>query len=523
MPKTLPVEQYNTLIQSEERFRTLIEKSTDAIQLLDASGKIIYSSDSLKTVLGYTPEELNGDNPTAYIHPDDLDYFMREVGKLLKEPGSQVRLEYRVRHKDGKWVWLETIGVNHLHNPSLRALVGNFRDITQRKEIEHALAESEARLRFMAESMPQKIFTATKEGIIDYFNPQWEEFTGMPLEKIQGETFLSLIHPDDADENVLSWNKSVQTGEPFEYEHRFRSASGKYRWHLTRARAMRDENGEVFGWIGSSTDIEDVKQAKRRQERLEHQTALLTEQRRQLMELNRAKDEFISLASHQLRTPATGVKQYLAMILEGYASVEVPPEIRRMVKIAYESNERQLKIVDDLLKVAYVDAGKIKLELEACDMQKLLEDVVREQASVIAERRQKIDWGKKPRTRTVQADVRMMRMVLENIVDNASKYSPVGKTIHISLEATKKHLTVSIRDEGVGIGEEDQKNLFKKFSRIDNPLSAIVGGTGLGLYWAKQVISLHGGTVTVRSKLGEGSTFFIRIPLARKAATAAAD
>ncbi|MDB5181636.1 MAG: hypothetical protein JWP13_399 [Candidatus Saccharibacteria bacterium] len=523
MPKTLPVEQYNTLIQSEERFRTLFAKSTDAVQLLDEAGHIIYSSDSVKNVLGYDPSEVLGLRPLDYAHPDDLPEFKRQYARLLKKEGVRIDVEYRVLHKNGSWVWLEATIVNHLQNPVINALVGNFRNITKRKEIERALAESEARLRFMAESMPQKIFTADAKGFINYFNPQWSEYTGIPIGKIRPETFGEILHPNDYEENIKTWNQSIATGDPFVYEHRFRAANGKYRWHLTRARPMRDAKGNIISWLGSSTDIDDIKQAQRRQQRLERQKAVLTEQRRQLVEINKAKDEFISLASHQLRTPATGVKQYLAMILEGYASVPVPDEIRSMIEIAYESNERQLKIVDDLLKVAYVDAGKIRLEEEKYDMVRLLKDVVREHDSVIRGRKQKVAWANKPSQGTVYIDVHLMRMVLENIIDNASKYSPEGKTITLDVEATKKHLIVSIKDEGVGIGEEDCKNLFKKFSRIDNPLSAIVGGTGLGLYWAKQVIELHKGKIAVKSEVGKGSTFTIKIPLAQQTTAKAAD
>lgn len=514
MTKSVPTEQFDALLQSEERFRTLIEKSTDAIQLLDADGHIIYSSDSVKTVLGYEPDELDGEQPINYIHPEDLPHFTKNIAKLLARAGNQIHLEYRVKHKDGRWVWLETIGVNHLENPAIRALVGNFRDITRRKEYEHALRDSEARLRFMAESMPQKIFTSPPDGYIDYFNPQWLEYSGMSEEDIHEKSFLAFMHPDEMDANIRAWEKAVVAGEPFVYEHRFRDAKGNYRWHLTRARPMRDDEGNIIMWIGSSTDIEDVKQAKKRQERLEQRAALLTEQRKQLIELNQIKDEFISLASHQLRTPATGVKQYLGMILEGYAGVDVPPELRHMIEIAYESNERQLKIVNDLLKVASVDAGKVKIITKDCDMAKLVADVLKDMDSVFESRDQKVAVHSTCKSCVVRVDARLMRMVLENIFDNASKYSPPGRSVTIELKCTTKYLNIHVRDQGVGISPEDRDKLFRKFSRIDNELSSHVGGTGLGLYWARHVVELHNGRILVDSEAGKGSTFTIKLPLA---------
>jgi signal transduction histidine kinase len=242
---------------------------------------------------------------------------------------------------------------------------------------------------------------------------------------------------------------------------------------------------------------------------------LLTEQRRQLIELNRVKDEFISLASHQLRTPATGVKQYLGMILEGYAGVDVPPELRHMIEVAYASNERQLKIVNDLLKVASVDAGKVKIVTRDCDMTDLVDAVLNESRSVYESRNQKVVIQNNCKQYVVRIDDRLMRMVLENIIDNASKYSPEGKTITIDLKCTKKYLTIKVQDEGVGIAPQDLDKLFRKFSRIDNELSTHVGGTGLGLYWARHVVELHNGKILVSSEPGKGSTFTIRLPMSR--------
>ena len=514
MPKTVPKPKRRTPLQNEERFRTLIEQSTDAIQLLDGQGRIIYSSDSVKNVLGYTPAEIEKADPADHVHPDDLPAFTKKIQKMLTKPGGRVDALYRVRHKNGSWVWVETVAVNHLDNPAIEAVVGNFRNVTRRIEAEEALKKSEERLRFLAESMPQKIFTAGPDGIINYFNPQWSEYTGLSMEQINRLTFEHFIHPDDRQANMEAWQDAVTTAEPYEFEQRFRDAEGNYRWHLTRARAMRDEAGGVVAWIGSSTDIDDIRQARAREQRLQHQAALLTEQRQQLLELNRAKDEFISLASHQLRTPATGVKQYLGMILEGYAGDElIPPQVQRMVEVAYESNERQLKIVNDLLKVAYVDAGRIKLIKSDCDVQELIEGAVKDLQEVFSRRSQQVVCTNAVPDAIVQADCRLVRMVLENLIDNASKYSPEKSTVTIAVERAAGFLCIDITDQGVGISPEDHTKLFKKFSRIDNAMSTQVGGTGLGLYWAQQIIALHRGSIMVRSKAGEGSTFTVQLPL----------
>jgi two-component system sensor histidine kinase/response regulator len=236
------------------------------------------------------------------------------------------------------------------------------------------------------------------------------------------------------------------------------------------------------------------------------------EQRLQyLIDLNRAKDEFISLASHQLRTPATGVKQYLGMVLEGFVG-ELSESQQAVLQKANESNERQLRIVSDLLKVAQVDAGKVRLRKSDVDVAGLIRDVVKEQRKTFDGRRQTVLFEPEYDNLHLYFDRDTIRMVLENLIDNASKYSGEDKTVTITLRENDEEVQITIIDEGVGIKLEDQGRLFEKFSRIDNPLSTLVGGTGLGLYWAKKIVDLHNGKVTFESAIGKGTAFTIHLP-----------
>ena len=230
-----------------------------------------------------------------------------------------------------------------------------------------------------------------------------------------------------------------------------------------------------------------------------------------LIDLNRTKDEFISLASHQLRTPATGVKQYVGMVLEGFAG-ELNDTQHTLLSKAYESNERQLRIVSDLLKVAQVDAGKVVLRRSHVDVVNLIRDVIREQQATFKSRHQSIEFQPPQEKIIVHIDEDNVRMVIENIIDNASKYSGTNKTITVELGEADNTASIRIADQGVGIDEEYWDKMFEKFSRIHNPLSTHVGGTGLGLYWAKKIIDLHGGDISFTSHVGKGTTFTILLP-----------
>jgi len=242
-------------------------------------------------------------------------------------------------------------------------------------------------------------------------------------------------------------------------------------------------------------------------------TENLIKQRDKLQGLNDAKDEFISLASHQLRTPATAVKQYVGMLSHGYAG-ELSNEQLNMLGVAYKNNERQLEIIEDLLRVAKVDAGKVYLDKSSCDVVAQMEEAISGQAILFKNRGQAVIFNKPSTEMIASIDPKLMLMVFENILDNAGKYSKDGKSIAVTISQNEIYTIIAIEDHGVGISKNGQKKLFKKFSRVDNPLSISVKGTGLGLYWAKKVLDLHGGSIKVTSKLKVGSTFEIITPTA---------
>lgn len=228
-------------------------------------------------------------------------------------------------------------------------------------------------------------------------------------------------------------------------------------------------------------------------------------------QLDIAKDEFVSLASHQLRTPATAVMMILSMLSNGdFGPLSATQQ--RYIEKAVRSNERQLQIIEDLLNAARVDAGKMRLDLEYIDIVPLLREAVSDQLSAAMARRQTI-MLQAPTHCRIMADGQKLRMVIDNLLSNASKYSHGGSHIEISLHREAKHAVIMVRDEGVGLTADQMKRLFTKFTRFENELSASVGGTGLGLFLTKGIIELHGGDIKVTSDLGTGSTFSARLPL----------
>lgn len=273
-------------------------------------------------------------------------------------------------------------------------------------------------------------------------------------------------------------------------------------WRMVNHPILSD--GKVVGVLQSTDDVTDqydeTQLNRERIKQLEH-----------LIELDQGKDEFISIASHQLRTPATGVKQYLAMLADGFAG-ELSQSQRLILDRAYQSNERQLRIINDLLKVAQVDSGKLAIHKEPLDVSVLVRAILQDMESMFERRRQRIELKAPAGPVEIIGDPEVIRMVVENLIDNASKYSYEGTKLRVTIRQGDTDVKVSVADNGVGIPAEKRKHLFQKFNRIDNDLSAQVDGTGLGLYWAKRSIILHGGDLTYRKNRLNGSVFTVSLP-----------
>lgn len=225
-----------------------------------------------------------------------------------------------------------------------------------------------------------------------------------------------------------------------------------------------------------------------------------------------AKDELLALASHQLRTPATGVKQYVGMLREGFAGNLSAFQMSLLDK-AYESNERQLATINEMLLVARSDAGQLKLEKEKFDVVELLRDIAEEQASIISGREQELTIDLPEEEIIMTGDKRYLRMAFENILSNATKYTKNKGKLRLSLTPKPWSVIFRVYDNGVGVPTEYHSMLFKKFSRVPNELTSQVVGSGIGLYLTKQIVESHGGAIEFDSKNNKpGSVVSIFLP-----------
>lgn len=499
------------MLASEERLARALRASSMGYWEWDLkTGELMWSPE-LRKLFGVAPDEkITHKKYLQLLHPDDRENVAKVIDESLKT-GKPYTIEDRVVWKDGSVHWLQRHGQAILKDGKAVRMVGTSMNIDQRKNFEIELMESEERFRNMADAAPVLIWVAGPDKMLTYLNQVWLDFTGRKPGQDLGEGWEDVIHPDDLEYCRTVYFTAFDHREPYRMEYRIRRHDGKYLWMLDKGAPRYSPDGEFLGYVGSMIEVEEIKSTKKRQEELEEINHKLKQQRKQLVELNNSKDEFISVASHQLRTPATGVKQYIGMLLEGYGG-KLRTEQTKMLQTAYESNERQLRIIDDLLKIAHVDAGKVTLMKTKSDMVDLLEDIIDEQADKFKQKRQGITFKHQSKEVVATIDPGRMRMVLENLIDNASKYSPEGKSITVELKEAAGQILIVVADQGVGIAKKDLPQLFQKFSRLDNALSTLVGGTGLGLYWVKKIVTLHNGTITVESIPNKGSTFTITLP-----------
>jgi PAS domain S-box-containing protein len=387
--------------------------------------------------------------------------------------------------------------------------LGTSTDITELVKTEEALRESQEQFKAVVEHAPIGISHVDLNGKWILLNKRLCEIVGYTKEELSKMYFQDITHPDDLATDLRLMQK-IKDGviDGYTREKRYIRKDKQIIWITITTAVIRDEEDKVKYFVGVAEDITEVKKTQEKQRHLQ----LISQERNQLLKINKAKDEFMSIVSHQLRTPATAVKQYLGMLINGFSG-ELTDEQKRYLLIADESNNRQLKLVNDLLKTAQIDDTTYKLQRRVINLTELLKETLKSEELVLKMRGQELVSKGLDKNIAAKVDPIEIKLAISNLLENASKYSGPGKRITVSLGTTTKYVNISVEDNGTGIDEERLGEIFDKFTRVDNEFSDTVTGTGLGLYWVKQIVDLHGGKIDVKSELGKGSKFTIKLPI----------
>ncbi len=519
--------------ESEDYLRLMLDSTEQPFYGIDQAGHTTICNTAFVRLLGFaTVEEVIGQRLHDLIHhtrPDGSHYPVEACPiYVTAQTGKAMHVEDELFYpQEGDPISMEYWSYPVYRNGELRGAITTFIDIRERKKAEAAAAEAAERFRFLAESMPQKIFTATPTGEVDYFNREWMEFTGLSYEQIRDWGWLQFIHPEDVEENIRRWKHSIATLEPFSIEHRFLRIDGHYRWHLSRAFPMRDGEGKVTMWIGSNTDIDDQKrheQELRESEARAHALAKAAESARVSAEAaksraeaaTRAKDDFLAALSHELRTPLNPALLLATSLAE---DPDLPPRVRKDIDVISKGIALQAELVDDLLDITRITGGKLRLELRPIDAHVVLHNAYEIVRTDAEERELEITFHLAAAHNCIRGDAVRLQQIFWNVLKNAVKFTAPGGRIRVQTSNPKDNaniLLVEVIDTGIGIEPDMLRTVFDAFMQEEHDRAHRFGGIGLGLAITRRLVELQNGRIEALSRgRGEGATFGSSFPWKR--------
>ena len=356
-------------------------------------------------------------------------------------------------------------------------------DVTEIRKITDLIQASETKFRFLTQAMPHLIWTATPDGKRNFFNQYMIDYTGKTLESLIGDGWKKVISPEDREMSLAKWKISVDTGEEFIIENRLRDHEGKYQWHMGRAIAVRDKEGTITNWMGSYTNIQEQKIAED------------------------LKDEFISIASHELKTPLTSASGYMQLLLLALNEDDKEALVYG-IKVS-EAIDRLKNLISELLDVSKIKQGKLNYIITTFDFNKLVDDTIKD-ISQLSNSHRIIKTGKCQTP--IRGDRDRLQQVLINLLTNAIKYSPKADEVLVSIEESDNLVQISVRDYGIGMNKKHFDKIFQRYYRVEEH-SREFQGMGIGLYISKEIINRHEGKIWAESKVGRGTTFHFTLPL----------
>lgn len=484
------------LRDSERRHRALLENAPVGVVHASMTGRIEYANGSFCKLVGYSADELRRLTWQDITHPDDLEGDKQLGQRVLAGEIPHYTMEKRYVRKDGTSLWVELFG-NFVLDDDGRPVqgVGIVIDVAERKQANDALRDSEERFRALANTIDQFAWTCDQLGYATWYNDRWYDYTGTTFEDMRGEGWKQVMHPDHLDRVMSHLKECLSTRQPWEDTFPIRGKNGEYRWFLSRAVPIRMPDGQVLRWFGTNTDVTDLRVL---------QQALEEEGRR--------KDEFLAMLAHELRNPVAPIRN-AAEVLAKVSSYDA--QQLALANMIQRQAGHLARLLDDLLDIARINQGRIELRREITPVQSFVDSAIETAAPLIREKNQQLSViPAQGAPLFVLVDAVRMTQCLANLLGNATKFTPAGGEIRISTRRDGDHVIVEVSDTGVGIAPELLPHVFEMFVQGKRSLDRAEGGLGIGLSVCKQVVQLHGGTITATSAgEGRGTTFAVSLLL----------
>lgn len=485
----------DALRESEARFREMADGLPQVVWVHGPGGEQELVNQTFCDFFGVSREEMKGQRWRKFLHEDDVQGYVRKFLECVAKR-QPFHAQVRVRREDGEWRWLDSWGKPRFTaSGEFKGFVGSSTDVTEQKKTEAALRESEERFRILADNIAQLAWMADRQGHIFWYNQRWFDYTGTtPLQMEKDTGWAGIAHPDYLEQVKVKYQRSVETGEPWEDTFPMRGKDGKYRWFLSRALPTRDASGNIVRWLGTNTDV--TKQLEVEQ---------------LLRESDQRKDEYLAMLGHELRNP-------LAAITAATELAKISQTKDTRLQHAFAVLERQSRhvtqIVDGLLEVSRIARGKIELDVKPVRIHDVLGSVLQDRIPHIQKRGLHLVQRYSDPDLWVAGDWVRLVQIFDNLLGNAIKFTQASGTITVSTEQSGSFALVRVADSGVGIREEMLSRIFEPFLQEAQDVARAAGGLGLGLSLAKSLSELHGGTIEARSAgAGKGAEFLVWIPL----------
>lgn len=478
------------LAETEYKFETLIKESDYAIGLYAGKDHIIeIANDKILDAWGKT-DAVIGKKIKEGIPELEGQPFLQilkevyETGETYSATEDEVLLA-----KDGK---LSTFYYNFSYKPlknkngEVYAILNFAVDVTDLVLAKKQIQENEEKYRNLADSLPNIVWTADKDGNIDYYNKRWYDYTGFEGLDNRENAAKKILHQDDIQKAVDIWKTSKKNKTAYEIEYQFkdRSKEGAYKWHLGRAIPIKDSNDEVIQWIGTCTDIDEFKQFQQQ------------------------KDNFLGIASHELKTPLTSLKLYSQFLEKSLRKKDDASNAEVALKMDDQINKLN-SLINDLLDVTKIQNGKILLNKSDFDFDDLVSEIVEEQ-QMSTNHKIEVEANL---IGTIFGDRHRISQVMSNLINNAIKYSPDSDKIQITSKLIEENKIIfCVKDYGIGIPDNKKDKVFEQYYRVSGSKEHTFPGLGLGLYISSEIIKRSGGKIFVNSVEGKGSEFCFEIP-----------
>jgi PAS domain S-box-containing protein len=489
-------QQELALREGESRFRALAEAMPQIVWMTDAQGQVDYYNARWGLYTGVPAEQALRQDWREALHPDDTRHAYIAWSDSVRD-GTPYETEYRLRRHDGVYRWQLARGLPvHDVNGTVTRWFGTCTDIHDQKLAEERARASERLSRTLFEALPSIAWVNHADGRLHYFNSLWTRYTGLTTHPASYDAWMCAFHPDDVKLAIAARQPAIARGEAYSVDLRLRRASdGAYRWHNFRVTPLRNEAGELFAWLGTASDIDELRGARDEAERA-----------------GRSKDEFLAALSHELRTPLTPVL-LTAQVLERDPSV--PEHVRADLRMIRRNVGIETRLIDDLLDLTRISRGKVQLHREAVD----IHDIVAHAAETCrddayAQKQLALEQDFHAEQRFVSADPARLGQVFWNLLKNAVKFTPAGGSIRVrTWNPAPDRIAASVIDTGVGIDPAVLPLVFDAFEQGGANVTRQFGGLGLGLAICKAITELHGGTITAHSDgPGHGATFTVEFP-----------